>query len=77
MSEKKPEADPEIPWITKLRSCLMCGSSFRSLWAGERVCSKCKTTRDWRTGDASMSGESPASSRPAATGTGGRARRSG
>lgn len=75
MSEKKPEADPEIPWIPKLRTCLMCRTSFRSQWSGERVCAKCKSSRDWRTGDAALSGESPAAGRDAAVATAGRARR--
>lgn len=34
----------------KMRNCLRCGSSFESVWVGERICEKCKKSHDWRTG---------------------------
>jgi len=47
---RKAENDP--PQQTKLRHCLKCQAPFESAWSGERVCPKCKTSRDWRDGDA-------------------------
>jgi hypothetical protein len=45
---KKPVADrPQEP---KSRSCLMCGTTFKSSHFGERVCSPCKGTATWRSG---------------------------
>lgn len=35
---------------SKARPCLMCGHTFESEWAGERVCRKCKSTETWRRG---------------------------
>ena len=37
------------------RTCLMCGESFPSAWAGERICKKCKSQTRWRSGDNSLS----------------------
>lgn len=34
----------------KLRLCLRCQGTFLSSWAGERICSHCKTTSAWRRG---------------------------
>jgi|GEM_PF-1773148 len=34
----------------KTRKCLMCGETFESQWAGERVCKSCKSTAAWRAG---------------------------
>ena len=34
----------------KPRHCLRCRSEFRSEWAGERVCPKCKGSSSWRSG---------------------------
>lgn len=44
------EADFERKSIAKTRKCLMCGSSFPSAWAGERICRKCKSSSTWRQG---------------------------
>lgn len=32
------------------RSCLTCGRSFTSEWAGERICRRCKSSSTWRQG---------------------------
>jgi len=37
---------------SKSRRCLMCGETFESEWAGERICRRCKGTTAWRTGTA-------------------------
>lgn len=42
---------PEHPERATSRRCLKCRTPFESAWAGERVCPKCKTRRDWREGD--------------------------
>lgn len=34
----------------KMRACLMCGESFESTGAGNRICQKCKSSQAWRTG---------------------------
>lgn len=34
----------------RLRQCLKCRAKFRSEWAGERICSRCKSTVVWRRG---------------------------
>jgi hypothetical protein len=34
----------------KIRRCLVCAHSFRSEWAGERICAKCKSSTAWRRG---------------------------
>ncbi len=34
----------------KLRKCLRCQATFHSEWAGERICSRCKSTTTWRNG---------------------------
>jgi hypothetical protein len=34
----------------KQRNCLMCRKPFESSWHGERVCRKCKSTGEWRSG---------------------------
>lgn len=34
----------------KLRQCLRCQTAFLSEWAGERICSRCKSTTTWRSG---------------------------
>jgi len=33
------------------RACLKCGRPFQSGWAGHRVCTPCKNTDAWRSGD--------------------------
>ena len=32
------------------RTCLTCGRSFTSEWAGERICRRCKSSSTWRQG---------------------------
>ncbi len=44
-------SEPEA--IAKERRCLNCTGQFTSLWAGERVCKRCKQTSSWRSGVAS------------------------
>jgi len=39
------------PTCLKVRRCLMCGDEFSSSHIGERVCTACKTTSAWRSGD--------------------------
>jgi len=36
----------------KVRNCLACRRPFKSAWAGERICSKCKSLPSWRSGSA-------------------------
>ncbi len=48
MSDKKPGPEENIP--PKVRNCLACRRAFTSAWAGERVCSKCKSSSSWRSG---------------------------
>lgn len=43
-------ADLPVDLDKKLRLCLRCRVEFRSEWAGERVCSRCKSTSAWRQG---------------------------
>ena len=47
-SHKKPESDKK--YEPRRRKCLRCQESFTSAWPGERVCSPCKQTSDWRDG---------------------------
>lgn len=42
--------EPEQKQEEKERKCLLCGQSFSSNWAGERVCKRCKSTAAWRQG---------------------------
>jgi hypothetical protein len=32
----------------KVRKCLRCQEEFRSEWAGERICGRCKGSNAWR-----------------------------
>lgn len=48
MSVKKPLPDADVD--PKTRTCLACRGSFRSQWAGERICQKCKSSSSWRSG---------------------------
>ena len=34
----------------KTRKCLVCEAPFLSEWAGERICRKCKSSKNWRMG---------------------------
>ncbi len=36
--------------VAKVRLCLRCQHSFKSEWAGERICSRCKGSSAWRSG---------------------------
>ncbi len=36
----------------KVRNCLACRRPFKSAWAGERICPKCKSLHSWRSGSA-------------------------
>lgn len=40
-----------VPRVAKTRACLQCGHGFRSKWAGDRVCGRCKTLVDWCDGE--------------------------
>lgn len=35
---------------SKERACLRCQTLFRSEWAGERICMRCKGSSAWRAG---------------------------
>ena len=49
----------QLPWdVPKLRQCLRCQATFHSKWAGERICSRCKSTAAWRMGAPHRSGPS-------------------
>ena len=37
------------------RKCLMCSRDFRSEWAGNRVCKKCRTSSAWKEGNMTSS----------------------
>lgn len=34
----------------KERECLRCQAAFKSEWAGERICTRCKSSNAWRSG---------------------------
>lgn len=36
------------------RNCLRCRRTFRSEWAGERVCPRCKSTKEYRSANSSF-----------------------
>ena len=52
VSIKKPENEQDVRRddVRKTRKCLMCEDPFLSEWAGERICRKCKSTHNWRSG---------------------------
>ena len=50
MSYKKSVLAGDID--SKVRNCLACRRRFKSAWAGERICPKCKHSRSWRSGSA-------------------------
>ena len=50
MSVKLKTRETNRDTDVKNRRCLLCGDSFPSEWAGERVCRKCKATAAWRNG---------------------------
>jgi len=49
-----PAADPPTDQAAgdtaRSRKCLRCAADFRSEWAGERICARCKNTSAWRAG---------------------------
>jgi hypothetical protein len=45
-------ADRPSTDVAKVRPCLRCKTPFPSKWAGERICSRCKGTTTWRSGEA-------------------------
>ena len=49
---KKPEYEEDVRRDDerKTRKCLMCEAPFFSEWAGERICRKCKSSKNWRNG---------------------------
>lgn len=47
-SHKKPESDRI--YERKHRKCLRCQETFVSSWPGERVCTPCKSSSEWRDG---------------------------
>ncbi len=47
---KKPEQDDNRDEERKTRKCLVCKAEFVSEWAGERICHKCKSSSNWRSG---------------------------
>lgn len=36
--------------IPKTRNCLRCNTIFTSKWCGERVCTRCKSSKAWKDG---------------------------
>jgi protein-arginine kinase activator protein McsA len=44
-----PKAE-DVAEDVKERRCLSCTMTFTSLWAGERVCKRCKQSATWRSG---------------------------
>lgn len=53
MSETRNIESPDDPLHTddpKVRQCLRCQAEFESLWAGERICARCKGSTTWRSG---------------------------
>ena len=44
------EQDVRPDYVLKTRKCLMCEAPFFSEWAGERICRKCKSSKNWRNG---------------------------
>ncbi len=46
--------------VPKTRRCLRCETTFQSQWAGERICSRCKSSNTWRNGSPLGSGASSA-----------------
>ena len=44
------ELDNAAADTARIRQCLKCRNDFPSEWAGERVCSRCKSSNAWRFG---------------------------
>jgi uncharacterized paraquat-inducible protein A len=47
---KETPSDQLTNDASKIRRCLRCRATFNSEWAGERVCSHCKSSTTWRNG---------------------------
>ena len=45
---QKPQ--PDKPHVMTTRNCLMCRVEFTSTHIGNRLCSSCKNTSDWKQG---------------------------
>lgn len=53
MSDTHDIDSPETPARRddpKVRHCLRCRAAFKSEWAGERICARCKSSNTWRSG---------------------------
>ncbi len=50
-SEANKRPKPDRAPVEKIRMCLMCSNKFQSRHLGERVCSSCKETTAWQSGD--------------------------
>ena len=50
--QNKPEYEQDVRRDDerKTRKCLVCKAPFLSEWAGERICLKCKSSSNWRSG---------------------------
>ena len=48
MSETDVKDKEDVIEAPKLRQCLRCRSEFESSWAGERICTRCKSSNAWR-----------------------------
>ena len=50
--QRKPEYEQDVRHDDerKTRKCLVCKVPFLSEWAGERICIKCKSSSNWRSG---------------------------
>lgn len=51
-AEDEQHADQPSADVAKVRPCLRCKTPFPSKWAGERICTRCKGTTTWRSGEA-------------------------
>ncbi len=45
------ESDDSVRDSVKERKCLRCREPFQSHWSGERVCTRCKGTTAWKSGE--------------------------
>jgi len=45
-NDNKPP--PDVPHKIVTRKCLMCNVTFQSSHVGNRICSECKMTPDWK-----------------------------
>lgn len=49
-SDTATQNEPEAPDPPKDRECLRCRVTFLSSWAGERICSRCRSSNAWKKG---------------------------